>query len=46
MRRCRRDLLGRLQLPDHDNLVELVLADLKQKYSKAFGSGSYQSATA
>ncbi|MDP6466589.1 MAG: hypothetical protein QF918_02540 [Pirellulaceae bacterium] len=34
----RRDLLSRLQLPDHENLVELVLADLKHQYSKPFGS--------
>jgi len=34
----RRDLLNRLQLPDHENLVKLVVADLKYKNSKAFGS--------
>ncbi len=34
----RRDLLSRLQLPDHANLAKLIVADLQHKYSKPFGS--------
>ena len=34
----RRHLLQRLQRPDHANLPEIVVADLKHRYSKPFGS--------
>jgi hypothetical protein len=34
----RRHLLGRLQRPDYSNLAELVVNDLKHRYSKPFGS--------
>jgi len=34
----RRDLLNRLELPDHPQLVELIIADLRHPYSKPFGS--------
>ncbi len=33
----RRDLLGRLRLPDFPNLVPLIAADLKEKESRGFG---------
>jgi len=33
-----RDLLNRTTTPDHPELVELVLKDLSNKYSKGFGS--------
>ena len=34
----RRDLLSRLQRPDYDNLVDLVIRDLNHKGSRGFGS--------
>ncbi|MGB2500164.1 MAG: hypothetical protein ACPIA2_10725 [Mariniblastus sp.] len=34
----RRDLLKRLQYPDFPNLVELIAADLTERYSEGFGS--------
>ena len=34
----RRHLLGRLQYPDYPNLVELIVADLKERDSRGFGS--------
>jgi len=34
----RRDLLKRLQYPDFPNLVELIAADLAERYSEGFGS--------
>ncbi|MEX2215706.1 MAG: hypothetical protein WD768_16460, partial [Phycisphaeraceae bacterium] len=34
----RRELLSRLQRPDYANLVNLVVADLRYKYSGGFGS--------
>jgi hypothetical protein len=34
----RRDLLGRVQVPDHPGLAKLIVADLKFKHSGGFGS--------
>ena len=39
----RRDLLHRLQLPDHERLPEMIVADLRTKKSGGFGSHSIHS---
>ena len=40
----RRHLLERLQFPDYPNLVDLIVADLKQRDSRGFGSMKIHSA--